>query len=351
MKGKIKFKIIDKMDDFIKLKEDWIDLYDNLENKEAFYDWIWIEYYIESFKKDNFRPFVVVGEEQGKVVTIAPLCIEEKKFGPIKKRFLKFIIDVTADYQCILIREDYNHYSVLKKLFKVIIENGSWDVLSLNNISYREKQAVLINEIMRKFDDKVVCYKKVDKVAPYVNIEEFEKKRNPTQYSKIKKAEMKIRQNKNVKININSEWSREIWHKLIEIHRNTWSESIYKNERYVRFYEKLFERLYESGKLQFSYVIYEGEVISGGVEFKSYKKLSGYNVYNNQKSRTLETGEILTKAIIDDCIGKYEIFDTLLGNEEYKFYSTDSVISVCDYTIIRKKQWLLRLAKKIKMLF
>ena len=63
-KGKIKFKIIDEINDFRKLKEDWIELYNNLENKEIFYEAIWIEEYIKYFKNNNFKPFVVVGEEK-----------------------------------------------------------------------------------------------------------------------------------------------------------------------------------------------------------------------------------------------------------------------------------------------
>ena len=86
MKGKIEFKIIDEVNEFKNLKEAWIELYNDLENKEIFYEWIWIEEYIKSFRNNNFKPFVVVGEEKGKIVTIAPLYIEEKKLGVIKKR-------------------------------------------------------------------------------------------------------------------------------------------------------------------------------------------------------------------------------------------------------------------------
>ena len=85
MKGKIEFKIINEINDFKNLKEAWSELYNNLENKEIFYEWIWIEEYIKHFKNSNFKLFVVVGEENGEIVTIAPLYIEEKKFGIIKK--------------------------------------------------------------------------------------------------------------------------------------------------------------------------------------------------------------------------------------------------------------------------
>ena len=59
-------------------------------------------------------------------------------------------------------------------------------------------------------------------------------------------------------------------------------------------------------------------------------------------------GDILIKKVINHYKNSYDLIDMLLGDEEYKFYSTDSVINICDYTIIRKKQILLRLGKKIK---
>ena len=49
MKGKIEFKIINEINDFENLKEAWIELFNNLENKEIFYEWIWIEEYIKYF--------------------------------------------------------------------------------------------------------------------------------------------------------------------------------------------------------------------------------------------------------------------------------------------------------------
>ena len=53
MKGKIEFKIINEINDFKNLKEAWSELYNNLENKEIFYEWIWIEEYIKHFKSYN----------------------------------------------------------------------------------------------------------------------------------------------------------------------------------------------------------------------------------------------------------------------------------------------------------
>lgn len=347
-KGKIKFKIIDEINDFRKLKEDWIELYNNLENKEIFYEAIWIEEYIKYFKNNNFKPFVVVGEEKGKIVTIAPLYIEEKKFGIIKKRILKFIVDRTADYQCILIRKDYNQYSVLKKLFSRIFEEQNWDMISLNNISYREKQSILIGEIIERFSNEAICYKKVEKIAPYINLVEFEEKRNSKRYKEIERKERSIDINEKININIDSKWDKDIWYQLVDIHKNTWKDSILKNETYVQFYENLFYKLYECGKLEFSYATYDKKVISGLLGFKCCNKVYVYNLYNDESWKKLSMGVILIKKIINHYRDSYTLLDMLLGNEEYKFYSTDSVINICDYTIIRKKQILLRVVKKIK---
>ena len=348
MKEKIEFKIINEINDFKNLKEAWSELYNNLENKEIFYEWIWIEEYIKHFKNSNFKLFVVVGEENGEIVTIAPLYIEEKKFGIIKKRILKFIVDRTADYQCILIRKDYNHYSVLKKLFKIIFEDERWDMISLNNISYREKQSILIGEVIGRFSDEAICYKKVEKIAPYINIGEFEEKRNAKRYKEIERKERVSDKNENININIDSKWDKDIWYQLVDIHKNTWKDSILKNEDYVQFYESLFYKLYERGKLEFSYVTYDNQVISGHLGFKCCNKVYGYNLYNDESWKKLSMGDILIKKVINHYKNSYDLIDMLLGDEEYKFYSTDSVINICDYTIIRKKQILLRLGKKIK---
>lgn len=351
MKGNINFKIIDNISDFFNLKEKWITLYDNLENKEIFYEWIWIEGYVKTFKTDSFKPFVVVGEDKGKIVAIAPLCIEELKVGLVKKRVLKFIIDTTADYQCILIRKDYNHYSVLRRVFNKIFNCESWDLICLNNISYREKQASLIMEVINNFEKDGICYRKINKIAPYIILNEFDDKKSPKRYKTINKKEKAIDKNENVSINIDCKWNEGIWNQFVEIHISKWEDSVFKNDKYVKFYEELFKKIYEEGKLEFSYVLYDNKVISGHIGFKCYNKIFGYNIYNNEKAKTLLMGEILTKKIVEYYKEEYDMYDTLLGNEEYKFYSTDASINICDYTIIRKNQLMLRFAKKVRLLF
>lgn len=127
-------KLIQDKTGFFDLKEEW-ELLQEKANQITFYNtfhflfnW-WDIYSVEK----SCELFLICISEKGKLIGIAPLMIERRRFLLVSYKVLKFI--GRADFLNVIIDKDTKAQSVLKKMFETINASNLWDKLELTHIS------------------------------------------------------------------------------------------------------------------------------------------------------------------------------------------------------------------------
>ena len=334
----MKARLITELDNFYSLEEQWRSLCYDLENNEVFYSWEWICSFIKSFGDSALVPYIVVVEENNKeIIGIAPLCIEERNIGFKKIKVLRFIVNRTVDYYNFIISKKYSKYEVIKNIVKELKEDKSWDLIELKNLNTRDRETLMINEVIKLYKD-LVCIKEESVITPYMRYEEINLKANSKQIKDIIRREKKLLREHQVEFFINAGWDKEVWNELMKLHKERWPQSVFNSLKYIEFYEDIIPKLEKDNLLEFSYVSIDNEISAIHFGFKNEEKVYYYiPIYSSNHGKT-GIGAILLNKIIDNYKESHNIFDFLRGDELYKFDWTDMSTQNYNYYITREKE-------------
>lgn len=314
-------KIITTASEFTELKNGWTELLEKSEDSQVFYTWEWMNTYIQNLLTNEEKLFIILAEEAGKYVTIAPLKIKYKTILLRKKRMLTNLTDSTTDYNSIIMDQSYNYKKLLEKIVDTIQANSDqWDIMRLINLNERSYLPQNLYEILTsKQFSNVAIY--VNTVCPYLKYSDIEVKRSKKQMKNILRQKRRLEKNSNIEICLNEKFDVEIFHKLVEFKNKTHPHSTLKDSRVVNFYIELSKIIPE--KIHFSYIKSDEEVIAIYFGFKDKNKIYYYMASYDLRHANTGAGLILLKDIIDSEEKNVELFDFLKGNYRYKFFWAD----------------------------
>lgn len=128
----INIDVINDEEKFLELESDWNRLSQGMIAINSFE---WMQNWWKNFKKSN-ELNILIARQNGKIAGIAPLYIDNGVALKILKfKKLCFLGGDISDYQDFLIEDNDHRETVFKALFEYIINNISYDLLELKQIS------------------------------------------------------------------------------------------------------------------------------------------------------------------------------------------------------------------------
>lgn len=320
----MKFELVDNYNDFLKLEEKWNKLVENLDNPQLFYSWKWVKTYLEEVDvefRNNLA--IVVGYEKKDINIIIPFINQNKT--------LRFITNKTVDYNTLLIDKYVNKYIALDKALEFLISKVDFKKIELSNFRAESELYILQDIINQNNKLKIIIQDSV--MAPALILKDKNTKMKKKAIKDIIRREKKLSELGTVHIKVGAEFNKEVWDKLKEFHCNRWPHSIFKNDKYLNFYEKYMKENWEN--VEFSYIELNQQPIAIHFGFKDENKVYYYIPAYDEQYTNYGVGAILLNSIIEHYSEKKE-FDFLRGNEPYKFNWTDKIEMNFEVYIFKK---------------
>lgn len=331
-------KLINNIEDFKGIKEQWNEVIKNMQNPQIFYTWEWTHAYLRFLCREDMDLFIIVFTEGDLYIGIVPLCIECIKLGPFRFKVLHHILYKEVCYGDFYFHKDYNQRKLLKKTFEIIFkEQKRWDYIKLLNFNSRGSVTFLIEDVVKN-DFHYPCFSEQHQVTSYLELSKLKTKMNTKDIKEIQRREKKLFQECKIDIYIHESWNSEIWDKFLEFHRKKWEDSVFNKKSFVDFYECVMKDFQEKGQLEFSYLLVDQKIGSINIGFIDDEKICGYFTVCDYELGQSGVGLILLKHLISYYENKKVYFDFLGGNQRYKFYWADCAHMNYNFYIINKNK-------------
>ena len=318
-------RIIETQEEFQALRKQWNDLVDHMEGSEAFFCWEWAAARLGHGHADCNELFILTGKIDGKLVAIAPLCIQRTGIGPLQGRAVRTITGDQADYGSFYLHREGNHRVILAALLGALHEHRHrWDVLHLFNFNSRNPQAFLLADLAEA-EFGMTCHFRERMLTPYFRYGTNDAKIARSRLKTTERRERGLHRDHQVEIVIGGAFSEEFWQRFVNLHLAKWPESIFRDPAHTAFLRDAIARIEPLGKVEVSWLKIDGELAALHLGFKTAEKVGYYIPVSDQKYQQQGIGGILLKNLIDHYAGQKREFDFLRGNEPYKFHWTDSV--------------------------
>jgi CelD/BcsL family acetyltransferase involved in cellulose biosynthesis len=263
-KTSLKVERIHTIDALNTISKEWNALLEQNDTKtiELTYDWQ-ITYW-KHFNEDA-ELFVLLIWEADSLVAISPLKLTNKKVAGLKIRYLELIAAQTSNYQDLIIGK--NSEDIIRCIFNYLVLNqGSWDVLSLRHIPEKSTTALFISECLDDFSFRRITevqkciYLKLDNTWEE-HKKSLGKDRKHRMANRVRRIEREVG-----KIQLKASVTEEQFHtdlqQFFRLHRKRWNQtstpSEFMDERYCKFYLEVGIQLFSKGQLGLS-VLEAGE--------------------------------------------------------------------------------------------
>lgn len=299
--------LINSYSDFLLLKDEWNNLIENIDSPEVFYLFEWTDSYINYYEptiKENVR--IITIREQEKLLAIFPFIVINNT--------LTFITRNASDYNNCYILKEQNKFSIIKKAIEYILEKENVKKICLMNMPSSE-DLYFILEALRENGFSAFLQESV--MTPY-----FEKNNlNPDKSQKkhikdIERREKRLEENQPIQYHHKKLPTEEEWNFMISKKLERYQFASVKRKNVQAFYKSLLNAL--GDKVLFSSMYINGEISATHFGFKAFGKLYYYMPSFLHSDKSSGAGLMLLNNIINSC--DYNIFDSLIGNEQYKFF-------------------------------
>jgi len=310
-------------------RTEWNELLERSACDSVFLRWEWIHTWWDIFKKDR-KLFILAARLDGRLVGIAPLCIDQNShFGP---KILKMCADdVSPDYMDIF-AEPGRESEVARDVAHYITDCAfEWDMIVMDNL---RAESPLLSE-RSLFGDYAVM-KQVSQICPYVRIagsfDGYYKERPELVSYSLPKKLKKLRDEIQVIHRIvQDEGARaKGLADLFMLHekrtRATKVRSNFLSADTKRFHDALSRFFLKEGLLNF-HLLYSGETaIAARYGFTYKKKMFSYQSGFDPEWKKRSVGAVMVYLVLEDAFNNRLVeFDFLKGAESYKSLWSNAV--------------------------
>ena len=297
----------------------WDAVYNSLKEKNIFFSSKWAQVSAQHFLKDG-RLFVIIIEDKGCPIAVAPFKITNKRILGLNLRILTHMNDRAADYTGILISADSSARDVLKEVVKVLCQHGEgWDFLHLNNFSSSEKFTRLFYDIAGDSGIKDLS-KYVNVNSPFADLQVGIKSFGKKQLKDIERREKRLAENHKLEYRIATHFSEVIWGNFVDFHQSRYPNTGFNSAGNQKFYRALLTDSKMENQIELSYMLVDGVLAAGHFGFKDEHRVYYYVPVFNPIYASTGVGQILLNKMVHHYskLG-YREFDFLRGNETYKW--------------------------------
>lgn len=322
----IRVSLVDRPDDFEKLEQVWNDLVDHMERPEIFYRWEWNWLSYRCFRS-NSSLFIVVAEEAGKVVGIAPLCLARRRAFGIGVRVVEPIATRIADYCNFLVRAGVHRRRVVKAILNFFHEQRKeWDVIDLCELTSRDPTTFHIATIANEIPD-LTCSIEIMSRTPYIDYKTYPAGIDSKQIRWIR-ARRKVLGDMGFTFHVGDVVTDEFWADLWRLRDLRWSGGQVDQNR-TTFYNELRRVFEPMGFLECSAARYEGKTVAIHFGFRDARRVYYYMPVTDQTFNERRVGAVLGNEIVEYYSNSHDEMDLLRGDEPYKYWWTGDVAVNC----------------------
>lgn len=302
----LKFELINRIDG---LEDRWNQLISRMDEPEIFYKYEWVNNYVK-YHSHQIDPCIVAGKTgNGELVCIFP-------FG-YKKKVLSFITSEDTDYNSVFIDSSYNRYYITNKAIEFLL--GSVEVKAVRLLNAKgNSELFLLQDILKNHGFSTVL--KDGAIAPYLLPSDPETKKQKKEFKDIERRERNLRAEHEVTFREDHELD-EATIAFIQYHRRKkYGEN--SMDRAIDFYVHLTNDLKDETVV--NKLCVDGKLAAVHFGFRFGSKFYYYIPIASEEYSKYGVGSLLLKHIIEE--NKDLVFDSLRGNESYKFYWCDNTV-------------------------
>lgn len=341
----MEIRIINNLDDFASLKEDWNSLLENSTNQNIFLTWEWMyEWYVNLAEGKSL--YIVTIRENKKLIGIAPFVKHENKV--LHLTILEFLGSyyVCSDFLDLVVNKE-NPEGIINELFLYLSKEDFWDIIKLKDMNVESKNFSIIFEKSGNFN---IEYKEeLGAKCPYIilpsTMDEFFLQLSRNTRYKLKKSDKLLKKFFNYKIVLVKDKNSldQILHYMFNINFTRWNKDYSKgsffNENVRNFTKNITKRFLENGTLFFAYLEINNKLIAYCYDFAFMGTIYGYSTtYDiNFEGLQYSPGRVLKTNLIKEAIeNKYKEYNLLRGEERYKYTLTDKYRQLASIILFKK---------------
>lgn len=320
------FKLITNIPQLMEIEADYKNLLERIEDRQVFYEFAWLKNYILHYpdryagKDGNLR--MVTGWLGKTLVLVCPLCM--------RKNTLSFICEEATDYNTILIDAALNKYSAMKDVAAYIKETVSFKKMVLSNFRYSD---ILLNlyTVTNYNGGGYASFMKLYATAPYCNVKADSAKFVKKQVSDIRRRQKLLLAEHEVCFKDSDVITESDLEFITGIKDESFGDNIFTGKKSWEFFLHLSEEMKENIIVHRMYVDKKCAAIHLG--FTDKEKVCYFiPAYDHAVKGA---GLMLLLHIIEkEAADGKSVFDSLRGEESYKYTFCDRIASNFTLTVI-----------------
>ena len=160
----LKIRCVDSFEDFLNLENVWTETLQRSGNNNIFSTWEWLSSWWRYFGKNKQRLLILLAEDEGKLIGIAPLMLSVESLFGLKLKKIQFIGADISDYCDFILAA--KPQECLTEFLKVLSKiDAKWDLMQLANINNTSLTLRLIGKISS--DLRIVSISAISE-CPYI---------------------------------------------------------------------------------------------------------------------------------------------------------------------------------------
>lgn len=326
----MKLRLVNTDEEFLNLSSIWNEILIQSEVNHIHSTFEWLSTWWKFFG-DNKELFIIVAEEDSKILGIAPLMIqEESKFynNTLKFKQLTYLGQGFTDSAGFIIKK--NNTDILIMILDFIYkQNSKWDEIYLSQMDSSTKALKILNNqpaVKFSINENYIIG------CPFLPIAgEFEKYYQGLSRTLISKNERYIRKlekNGETKYIIEKKLSQKLLDEIIQLNQvrnlKNGRKSPFLEPTKKKFIIEVLDKLSKKDQVRIFTIRQNEYLLIYSITFNYNKTISRWNTCYNLDYSKFSLGKILTKFIIRYCFeNDYDKCDWMAGSEEHKLLWTD----------------------------
>lgn len=317
-------ELVTTLDAFEAMREAWNDLVATMERPEIFYLWEWNFHFFRHYREDDELLIVVVKHSSGRIAGVAPLCVRRVRRLGWRVRVVDTIVADIGDYWNILVNSAFHRGQVVSAVLNCLREHRTqWDVIDVSQLCSRDPTTFHFVNVAQAHGDWSVRVQPLTPVAVR-NLKTGRVVENTRQLRQIRNR-LKTLRKLGYTPHVACRDIAAFWPAFSSLHRHAWRTSPLNTPHGRRFFDALTKSEGMRGKIEFSFLEFEGRPVAMHFGFVDDRKVYFYMPTMDRSFRQERVGAVLLSAIVDHYSTTHEVFDFLRGMEDYKVWYTDGL--------------------------
>lgn len=328
-------EIINSMERWAEISEEWDKLLSESTADSIFLTWEWLYSWAETYLDKDRRLFIVAVYDADGLAGIAPWYIHTFRSGGVRSERIEFIgsPEAGSDYLDVITRRG-SEKVVADKVYSFLFEKTSekWDGFFLKDIPSDSTFLLHFLSIFRKNGKYIEL--RPGSLCPALNlpdsVEEFFSDLSSNRREQFRRHWRLLKNSGEcLHYTLRPNVDREALGMFLDLYKKRWQED--GEENLPEFVERLAKRTSGKDYISIDFLSVDGRDIAGLLHLKYNNRLLMYLMgVDKEYNRKISVGNVLVGLCIKKAIGEgVTCYDFLKGSENYKFHwTTDGTISL-----------------------